>query len=37
VLFADINDFTAASEAMAPEAVVRWLSPYMDAMTALIE
>jgi adenylate cyclase len=37
VLFADINDFTAASEAMEPETVVRWLSPYMDAMTALIE
>jgi adenylate cyclase len=37
ILFADINDFTAASEAMEPEAVVRWLGPYMDAMTALIE
>lgn len=37
VLFADINDFTAASEAMEPETVVRWLSPYIDIMTTLIE
>jgi adenylate cyclase len=37
VVFADINDFTAASETMEPETVVQWLSPYMDAMTALTE
>lgn len=37
VLFADINDFTAASERMEPELLVRWLSPYMDKMSALIE
>ncbi|MFL5289708.1 MAG: adenylate/guanylate cyclase domain-containing protein [Rhodopila sp.] len=37
VLFADINGFTAASETLEPETVVQWLSPYMDAMTALIE
>jgi adenylate cyclase len=37
VLFADINDFTAASEAMEPETVVRWLSPYLDVVTSLIE
>jgi adenylate cyclase len=37
VLFADVNDFTAVSEVMEPETVVRWLSPYVDVMSALIE
>jgi adenylate cyclase len=37
VLFADINGFTAISETLEPEIVVRWLSPYMEAMTSLIE
>jgi len=37
VLFADINDFTAASERMEPDLLVRWLSPYMDTMSTLIE
>jgi len=37
VLFADINDFTAASERMEPERLVQWLNPYMDMMSVLIE
>jgi adenylate cyclase len=37
VLFADINGFTTISEMLEPEALVRWLSPFMDAMTSLIE
>jgi adenylate cyclase len=37
VLFSDINDFTTATEDMDPEAIVRWLEPYMQAMTQLID
>jgi len=37
VLFADINGFTTISEMLEPEDVVRWLSPFMDAMISLIE
>ncbi len=37
VLFSDINDFTTATEDMDPETIVRWLEPYMQAMTQLID
>jgi adenylate cyclase len=37
VLFSDINGFTAISETLDPEAIVRWLNPYMEAMSRLIE
>jgi adenylate cyclase len=37
VLFADINDFTAISEQLEPETIVRWLNPYMEAMSRLVE
>jgi adenylate cyclase len=37
VLFSDVNDFTTATEDMDPEAIVRWLEPYMQAMTQLID
>ena len=37
VLFSDVNDFTTATEEMDPEAIVRWLEPYMQAMTQLVD
>jgi adenylate cyclase len=37
VLFSDVNDFTTATEDMEPEAIVRWLEPYMQAVTQLVD
>ena len=37
VLFSDINDFTTSTEDMEPEHIVRWLEPYMNVMTKLID
>lgn len=37
VLFSDVNDFTTATEDMEPEEIVRWLEPYMNTMTELID
>ncbi len=36
VLFSDVADFTALSERLAPEALVRLMNLYLDAMTAII-
>lgn len=36
VVFADINDFTVISEALEPDALVRWLDLYMQEMAQLV-
>lgn len=36
VLFTDLEGFTAATETMAPEQVLPWLSRYFDAMSSAI-
>jgi adenylate cyclase len=37
IIFTDINDFTTISEALEADKVVRWLDPYMERMTHLVD
>lgn len=36
VLFSDIKGFTTICEALPPEALIRWLDTYLEAMTRLV-
>jgi adenylate cyclase len=37
VLFSDIEGFTAITEALGPEALMRWLEGYLDRMVAVVD